>query len=121
MKFLEGRENKEYVFTEYDTDAMEWVDPRCKNEDEKYVYAEDIAPFATMSDDDGNINEYIVKKIFIDDSGKFPIFCVSMVATDNFADAVIVPISYLYSSSEQYIYEMLMDLEGLEENNPYKE
>ena len=116
IKFLQGRENKEYVFAEFDTDAMEWVDPRYKGEDEdgKYVYPEDIAPFVTMSDD-GDINEYIVKKIFIDDSGKFPILCVSMAATDNFADYVIVPINYLYGYAEQYIYEMLIDLEGLEE------
>ena len=68
-----------------------------------------------MSDDDGNINEYIVKKIFIDDT-KFDILCASMVAVDNFADATIVPFSYLYGSSEQYIFEMLMSLEGLEDD-----
>ena len=115
--FLQSRENKEYVFAEYDPKAMEWVDPRYKGEDEdgKYVYAEDIAPFVTMSDDDGKVGEYIVKKIFIDDSGKFDILCVSMVATDNFSDAIIVPISYLYGTSEQFIFEMLMSLEGLEE------
>ena len=114
IKFLKER-GGEYTFIEYDTDAMEWIDPRYNgdNEDDKYCYAEDAAPFVTM-DDDGDISEYIVKKIFIDDSGKFDILCVGMVSTTNFADYVIVPISYLYGYAEQYIYEMLMNLEGLE-------
>ena len=111
IKFLEGQPNEKYVFAEYDNDEMEWINPHEEDED-KFCYADEVAPSVTYADDNGYVSEYIVTEIYLEEdtitSGKR--FCAKAVNVQDYRDHIDVPVSWLYGASECYIYEMMMDL-----------
>ena len=110
IKFLEGQPNEKYVFAEYDEDEMEWINPHEEDED-KFCYADEVAPFVTYADDDGNVSEYIVTEIYLEKTHNSKrSLCVKTVNTQDYRDHIDVPVTWLYGASECYIYEMMMDL-----------
>lgn len=110
IKFLEGQPDEKYVFAEYDKDEMEWMNPNSESDD-KSCYVEDVAPFVTYADDNGNVSEYIVTEIYLlktHDSKRIP--CAKVVNVQDYRDHLETPVNSLYGASECYIYEMMMDL-----------
>lgn len=117
IKFLEGQPNEKYVFAEYDKDEMEWMNPNVEDEDDKYCYADEVAPSVTYADDNGYVAEFIVTEIYLAEdtilSGKRP--CVKAVNVQDYHDQIDVPVTWLYGASECYIYEMMMNLKLVRE------
>lgn len=116
IKFLEGQPNEKYVFAEYDNDEMEWINPHEEDED-KFCYADEVAPSVTYADDNGYVSEYIVTEIYLGEgstilSGNRPY--VKAVNVQDYRDQIDVPVTWLYGASECYIYEMMMDLKLVE-------
>ena len=113
IKFLESQPDEKFVFAEYDKDEMEWMNPHSESED-KSCYVEDVAPFVTYADDDGNVSEYIVTAIYISHKESGDEFDVEMIDVNDYENCIDVPVTWLYGASECYIYEMMMDLKLVE-------
>ena len=117
VKFLEGQPNQHFTFVKLnDGDEYEfgdWLDPN--NNDEECDVC-DVAPFVTYADGDGNITEYIVTDIFIDDekmsisNPNQKLLCASLINAQDYNDRMEIPFSWLYGVSECYIYEMLKNV-----------
>lgn len=108
IDFLKKQPNERYTFAQ--RDGYEWINPNLKDDDKSCdIY--DCAPFVTYSDGNGFITEYIVTAIYISHKESGDEFDVEMVDVNDYENCIDVPVSWLYGASEQYIYEMLMDLE----------